>query len=270
MTSKLKTLLPLLMLALLSLSTLCTISEAKEDPQLSECRRACSQKPLQQRESCEQQCWEKYQEKGRERERERERELVDNPKGDAEKRYGQCRRQCEETEKYGGKQYKQCEQRCQQRYEQEKEKSQEQEREKGQEKEIDPQEKIRRCKECRKEHGKRQARQECEQWCEESEHRRGRGDRDIKPRREEEEEEEEKREQRGGENPYVFKREHFKHRLRTEHGNVRVLKNFLKQSKLLLGIANYRIALIELNPRTFLLPNHLDADDICYVVKGIS
>lgn len=264
MTPKLRTLLPLLLLALLYLST---ISEAKEDPQLRECQRACSQKPRQQREHCEQRCWEKYQEKGRERERERERELVDNPKGDAEKRYGQCRRRCEETQKYGEQQYKQCEQRCQQRYQQEKERSREQESERGQDKEIDPRERVHRCKEkCREEHDETKARDECVEWCEEiGVNRRERGERDINPRREEEEEESE---QRGGKNPYVFKREHFKQRLRTEHGNIRVLKNFLKQSKLLLGIANYRIAVVELNPRTFLLPNHWDADDICYVIKG--
>ncbi|KAF3327556.1 vicilin-like antimicrobial peptides 2-2 [Carex littledalei] len=273
MATNLRTLLPLLLLAFLSLSALCTISQAKEDPQLRECRRECSQKPRQQREQCEERCWEKHQQRGREQERERERELVDNPKGEAEKRYGQCREQCEETQ-HGEAQHKQCVEHCQQRYEQEiRERGQEQGRERGQGKEVDPQERVRQCrKECREEHGERQGRQQCEQRCEEREQRRerggGRDDLILNPRREEQEEEEEEREERGGENPYVFKQEDFKHKLETEHGNIRVLKNFAKQSKLLLGIANYRLAVVELNPRTFLLPNHWDADDVCYVVKG--
>ncbi|KAJ3698819.1 hypothetical protein LUZ61_002524 [Rhynchospora tenuis] len=265
----LKTLLPVLLLALLSLSTLCTTSQAKEDPQLKECRRQCSQRPGQQREQCEQRCWEQHQQREQGREREREREQEDNPYGKAEKHLEQCRRQCEETQ-YGGRQLQQCKQQCQQTYEQEKQRSQGREGERGWEQEResssdkDPQERIRQCKkECREQHGERQARWQCEQRCEQRERGREHGGRDLNPRRWEEEEEGEERQ-----NPYVFKREHFKHKLRTEHGNVRVLTNFAKRSKLLLGIANYRIVLLELNPRTFVLPNHWDADDICYVVKG--
>ncbi|KAJ4816245.1 Conglutin beta 1 [Rhynchospora pubera] len=269
MGTKLKTLLPLLLLALLSLSTLCTTSQAKEDPKLKECRRQCSQRPRQQREQCEQWCWEQHQQREQEGECERERGQEGNCRK-AEKHLEQCRRQCEETQ-YGG-QRQQCKQQCQKRYEEERQRSRGQEGERGREQERgtgsdrDPQERMRQCKkECREQHGERQARWQCEQQCEERERGREHGGRDLNPRRWEEEEE---GEERGGENPYVFKREHFKHKLRTEHGNVRVLTNFAKRSKLLLGIANYRVVLIELNPRTFVLPNHWDADDICYVVKG--
>ncbi|KAK7277625.1 hypothetical protein RJT34_22640 [Clitoria ternatea] len=79
---------------------------------------------------------------------------------------------------------------------------------------------------------------------------------------EEEEEEEE------GENPYVFEDQHFDTTVETEGGRVRVLKKFSKLSKFLQGIENFRLAIIEAEPHTFMPPRHLDAEAILFNMKG--
>ncbi|KAJ3696122.1 hypothetical protein LUZ60_001499 [Juncus effusus] len=120
---------------------------------------------------------------------------------------------------------------------------------------------------------RRQEKKKCTRDCyqKHAEREREKGGGRDNPWREEEEEQEEGRGGKRGwqkENPYVFQSEQFKHQIRTEHGHVKVLKNFAKQSWLLLGIANYRVAIMELNPRTFVVPNHWDADSVGYVVRG--
>ncbi|KAJ6796429.1 putative acrosin [Iris pallida] len=69
-------------------------------------------------------------------------------------------------------------------------------------------------------------------------------------------------------NPYVFGGESFIHRARTQHGSIRVLRNFLQKSSLLMGIANYRLAMFEANPRTFAVPKQSDAEQIFFVTQG--
>ncbi|KAH0457516.1 hypothetical protein IEQ34_012831 [Dendrobium chrysotoxum] len=74
--------------------------------------------------------------------------------------------------------------------------------------------------------------------------------------------------QQGRNNPYVFGEESFEYLVRSEHGKVKVLKSFPELSPLLHGIANYRIDYLETEPLTFVVPTHLDADSIIYVVEG--
>ncbi|KAH7675175.1 RmlC-like cupins domain-containing protein, partial [Dioscorea alata] len=71
-----------------------------------------------------------------------------------------------------------------------------------------------------------------------------------------------------GERDFVFRKERFVHRLRTEHGTVRVLPNFYQLSKLLVGVSNYRVSVIDLKPRAFLKPHHLDAEVVLFVANG--
>lgn len=271
---KLKTLTPFLLLLLLLalfLLSCTTLAHAREDPELQQCKEECWRQPhydYGMRRRCEQRCEEKQRERESERERERGREVFfANPREvPAERRLEQCRRQCEEAGGRRGEQQRhQCEQRCWERYREERQ----QEQQDAGVSDQDPQEKLQQCRRwCEERHqGDRRERRRCEEQCDEkySEERgRGRGN----PRREEEKEEEEEEEERGGENPYVFEPQSFKHRLRSEHGHFKVLKKFHKQSNLLIGIANYRLAILELNPQTFAMPNHWDADDICYVIKG--
>ncbi|XP_020683269.2 globulin-1 S allele [Dendrobium catenatum] len=74
--------------------------------------------------------------------------------------------------------------------------------------------------------------------------------------------------QKGGNNPYVFGEESFEYLVRSEQGKVKVLKPFPELSPLLQGIENYRIDYLETEPLTFVVPTHLDADSIFYVVEG--
>ena len=108
---------------------------------------------------------------------------------------------------------------------------------------------------------------ECERRCEE--HARERSERSQ--RREDDwrrEEEEERESHRGERSPYFFDHESFQHRVRSAHGSVRVLERFTKRSELLRGIEKYRLGFLEANPSAFILPHHLDADVIFYVIQG--
>ncbi|KAJ8547543.1 hypothetical protein K7X08_011129 [Anisodus acutangulus] len=77
------------------------------------------------------------------------------------------------------------------------------------------------------------------------------------------------REEKYGENNiYVFEDQHFITGIKTQHGRVRVLPKFTERSKLLKGIENYRFAILEANPQTFVVPNHWDADAVLFVAQG--
>ncbi|XP_055814241.1 vicilin Cor a 11.0101-like [Solanum dulcamara] len=69
-------------------------------------------------------------------------------------------------------------------------------------------------------------------------------------------------------NPYVFDEHHFITGVETQHGRVRALPKFTERSKLLKGIENYRFEILEANPKTFVVPNHWDADAVLFVAQG--
>ncbi|KAG9451955.1 hypothetical protein H6P81_004859 [Aristolochia fimbriata] len=132
----------------------------------------------------------------------------------------------------------------------------------------DPERELEQCrKEClqRPEGQKHHCQEECERRYreqQEQQEKRGRGEEGNRKGSEREEEEERRR------NPYHFTGERFRERVRTDHGWVRVLEDFVKQSELLRGIANYRVSLLEANPHTFVLPAHFDAEGVFYVDRG--
>jgi hypothetical protein len=69
--------------------------------------------------------------------------------------------------------------------------------------------------------------------------------------------------------PYVFDRRSFGRTARSEHGSIRALPPFHDaSSELLRGVRDYRVAVLEANPRSFVVPAHTDADTIGYVVQG--
>lgn len=72
-----------------------------------------------------------------------------------------------------------------------------------------------------------------------------------------------------GDNPYYFPEESFSTPLSTQEGKLRILQRFSERSHLLRRIENYRIALLEANPNTALIPNHFDADTLVFVVEGM-
>nr|AAK28402.1 7S globulin [Elaeis guineensis] len=181
---------------------------------------------------------------------------------DPKQRLERCKQECRES-RQGERQERRCVSQCEERYERER---REQEERKGQGEERgrreEPEKRLEECRrECR-EQAERRERRECEKRCEEEykEHR-GRS-------KDKEEGEEGRGEKRRESDPYFFDEESFLHRVRTEHGHVRVLRNFLEKSKLLLGVANYRVAILETNPNTFVLPSHWDAEALLFVARG--
>lgn len=77
------------------------------------------------------------------------------------------------------------------------------------------------------------------------------------------------RQQQQSNNPYVFQEEHFTVKLETEQGNIRFLQKFTDRSDLFQGIEKYRVAFLEAEPQTFVMPNHFDADALVYVQNGM-
>ncbi|KAK8557232.1 hypothetical protein V6N13_013507 [Hibiscus sabdariffa] len=57
-------------------------------------------------------------------------------------------------------------------------------------------------------------------------------------------------------------------RFQEDNGNFWVLQKFSQKHQLLKGINEYRVALIEANPNTFVLPHHCDAEKIYIVTNG--
>ncbi|KAG2536224.1 hypothetical protein PVAP13_9NG175000 [Panicum virgatum] len=113
----------------------------------------------------------------------------------------------------------------------------------------------------------RHQRARCVQECREEQERGGhelgrRGEGSGDERESESEQEQESR------RPYVFDRRSFRRVVRSEQGSVRALRPFHEASKLLRGIRDYRVAVLEANPRSFIVPSHTDAHCICYVAQG--
>lgn len=69
-------------------------------------------------------------------------------------------------------------------------------------------------------------------------------------------------------NPYYFQAPRFKSTFSTQEGHLRVLERFSKRSEVLRGIENYRIAILEANPNTFVIPHHYDAESVFAVLQG--
>ncbi|XP_019178610.1 PREDICTED: globulin-1 S allele-like [Ipomoea nil] len=75
---------------------------------------------------------------------------------------------------------------------------------------------------------------------------------------------------RGGEddNPYVFQPRHFRTAHRSQQGRFSVLPRFTERSNQFEGIENFRFGILEVESKTFVAPNHLDADLIGLVAEG--
>ncbi|XP_010466550.1 PREDICTED: vicilin-like seed storage protein At3g22640 [Camelina sativa] len=69
--------------------------------------------------------------------------------------------------------------------------------------------------------------------------------------------------------PYHFGKRSFKNWFQSNEGFVKMLPKFTKRApNLFRGIENYRFALFEMEPNTFLVPHHLDADSVVLVLQG--
>lgn len=71
------------------------------------------------------------------------------------------------------------------------------------------------------------------------------------------------------ENPYHFRKWSFKNVFQSKEGFVKILPKFTKRSSTLFrGIENYRFSFMEMEPTTFLVPHHWDADSVFLVLQG--
>ncbi|GMI95981.1 hypothetical protein HRI_003267400 [Hibiscus trionum] len=158
-------------------------------------------------------------------------------------RYAKCQRECRQEEQ---SQQPQCQQSCLRQYEQE-------QRSQGQ---------VQVCQQrCQQEEQRPEMKQQCVRQCREQF--------EEQNSRKEEEEEEEWEGRRQSHNPYYFPRgRHAQARFQEDNGNFWVLQKFAEKHHLLKGINEYRIALIEANPNTFVLPHHCDAEKIYIVTNG--
>ncbi|XP_047309702.1 vicilin Cor a 11.0101-like [Impatiens glandulifera] len=68
--------------------------------------------------------------------------------------------------------------------------------------------------------------------------------------------------------PCVFEDQHFQTKFESEYGRIRLLLHFAERSKLLAGLINHRVSILEANPNTFIAPYHLDADALFFVAEG--
>lgn len=71
------------------------------------------------------------------------------------------------------------------------------------------------------------------------------------------------------ENPFVFEDKDFDTRFDTEDGKIWVLQKFSKKSKLLRGIENFRLSILEARGHTFISPRHFDSEAVLFNVKGM-
>lgn len=82
------------------------------------------------------------------------------------------------------------------------------------------------------------------------------------------ERQEQQGEQEESNNPYLFESQRFKSSFKASHGDLRILEKFTQRSQLLQGIEKIRVAVLELEPHTFLIPHHCDGEIIFVVVRG--
>ncbi|XP_075492093.1 vicilin Cor a 11.0101-like [Primulina tabacum] len=181
----------------------------------------------------------------------------------------QCKHQCKVQQQFDEKQREACVRRCEEysRQKQEREHGGGGRGSYGEEDQYwnreSPIERLRECvKGCETQRG--QQRERCQSSCQ-KEYEKERERYEGNERQEEEGEEKQQHE----ENPYVFKDHHFVTGPQTQHGRVRILQKFTDRSKKLFrGIENYRLAIYEADPLTFVVPNHWDAEALVFVAKG--
>lgn len=173
-------------------------------------------------------------------------EVDDVSRGSPEERLKECSRWCQQQQT---EQRPQCQSVCRKQYEEEKG------RERGPgDNPVDPQSEYEVCQEvCTK--ASLAEDWKCQRKCE----------RQQQPHQNDERERWGERE---GEQPYVFEDQHFFTGYQTQHGRLRVLQKFTDRSRLLRGIENYRVAIFEAQPQTFIVPSHWDAESLAFVAKG--
>ncbi|KAA8550838.1 hypothetical protein F0562_002522 [Nyssa sinensis] len=189
-----------------------------------------------------------------------------------------CKQLCRQQRQYDEQQKEQCQQGCEAYYREKQRREHEGGGGRGHEDEWNPESPEQRQRECTRRCDRREEREQpqCQQQCQQryerekqEQGRRGRGEGEGNDSYEGGERERERaEEQQEGRNPYVFEDQHFTTRAGAQHGRLRVLQKFTERSKLLRGIENYRLAILEADPQTFILPHHCDAEGLFFVARG--
>lgn len=260
--------------------------------ELEQCRQRCEtahQREQQAQQQCQRTCQQQYEERRRREQEEDERQRRERGRRDDDEEFNpqdpqrelqRCQQTCSQRYQHG--QEKQlCERRCQEKYER-----QEREGRRGGrdiESEIDevefevhphdfdPEQRLKECQQrCRREQQDQRRIQECQQRCqqryEEERQSRRRDENDDVYDVEREREWGQQRESRN--NPYYFHSQRLQSRFRTDEGHLKVLEQLSLRSELLRGLENYRVAILEASPNTFVVPHHCDADTVFVVTRG--
>jgi len=236
--------------------------EKSPEEELFNCFVKCSgRRQNEEREitECEQTCVDHYKESKRE-----EEEHGGGGRRTVEPRkvYEQCKSACDERSK-GTRQQYECRRMCKHHFEGTKENHHQ------------PEQEYKQCQSRCATKPQGEQRQYCQQQCqwqyeeqkrEQKEHEHHGEEGYITNTRERWEEEEE--EEATSKNPYFFESQRFDSKYKTQEGHIKVLERFNKRSELLEGIENYRLAVLEANPNTFVIPHHCDAESIFVVVGG--
>ncbi|PHT85887.1 hypothetical protein T459_07993 [Capsicum annuum] len=184
-------------------------------------------------------------------------------KRDPEERFRECQQRCQTQEE--GQQQRECQQRCQQEYKREKEQQQHGQEETGDENQgrskRDPEQKFKECIQWCGTHTRAGDFRPCADSCRQErdkEQRPGQdsGEEDSNPQKREEN------------NPYLFESQRFRSPFRTGQGHLRIVEKFTQRSELFRGIEKYRVAVLEFEPQSFMVPNHCDGETIYVVARG--
>ncbi|XAR61182.1 hypothetical protein NMG60_11034815, partial [Bertholletia excelsa] len=71
----------------------------------------------------------------------------------------------------------------------------------------------------------------------------------------------------GTEQAIRFRGPSFHYQFKTQHGRVWILQRFTERSSFLHGVENYRMAILEADPQTLIVPTHFDAEAIFFVAE---
>ncbi|KAF9605090.1 hypothetical protein IFM89_013760 [Coptis chinensis] len=226
------------------------------DPQreFQQCQQRCQQQQGQQQQQCQRRCEDQFREQQQEG---RGGDLLNTR--DPQREFQQCQQRCQQQQGQQ-QQQQQCQQRCEEQYREQQQGGRSGDHVNTWESQ-DPQRGFQQCQQqCRQRQQGREQQRRCEERCEEQQSEQGQeygyeGESQWQGGEEEE-------------NPYLFRQERFRTHIRGQEGRIRVLEQFTRRSELLRGIENYRVAILEANPNTFIVPNHWDADTVCFIAKG--
>lgn len=175
----------------------------------------------------------------------------------------QCKHQCKHQQAFDESQKQECQERCERYYKEKHGGGGNPQIPEEQKQEKDPMKQYRQCRtQCQRESEPGSRQQEQEEKC------KGKCLEQLKEQQEEKGHGNNHHEEEEDNNPYVFEDQHFTTALKTQHGKVRLLQKFSDLSKLLSGIKNYRLVILEAEPQTFIVPNHWDAEAVIFVAQG--